>query len=145
MSLEENKELIRKWYEAGNKGKEAGLAAIDKMAASDCIIHSSSGRDYSTEEYKKYIVEFFNAFPDYNQSIEDIFAEGDKVAVRISETGTHTGGFMGIPPTNKKVMGWAIHIFRISGGKIVEGWGRRDTLGFMQQLGLVPRPGQRWR
>ncbi len=47
---------------------------------------------------------------------------------------------MGIPPTNKKVTGWAIQIDRVVGGKIVERWTREDTLGFMQQLGLIFTP-----
>lgn len=144
MSVEKNKALVRSWFEETNKGKEAGLAAIDKMLASDCIIHSSSGRDYKgANEYGKYAVDFTSAFPDYHQSIDDIFAEGDKVAVRITETGTHTGVYMGVPPTNKRVMGWALQTARIVDGKIVEIWSRRDTLAFMQQLGLVPTPQRR--
>jgi predicted ester cyclase len=141
MSVEKNKALVRRWFEECNKGKAASLAAVDKMFASDCIIHSSSGRDYrGAEEYKKYASDFPDAFPDYHQSIDDIFAEGDKVAVRITKSGTHTGGCMGIPPTNKKTTGWAIQIIRIVGDKFVEVWSRRDTLAFMQQLGLIPAP-----
>ena len=67
-------------------------------------------------------------------------AEGDKVAYRWTLTGTHKGEFEGIPPTNKKVTVWAISISRIAGGKIVEDWSRVDTLGLMQQLGVVPTP-----
>jgi len=70
-------------------------------------------------------------------------AEGDKVAVRVTGTGTNKGAFRGIPPTNKKVTLWMIQIDRIAGGKFVEGWSRYDTFGLMQQLGLIPTPGKR--
>jgi predicted ester cyclase len=66
--------------------------------------------------------------------------EGGKVAVRWTMTGTHTGEWKGIPPTNKRVTFWGISIDRIAGGKFVESWERYDTLGWMQQLGLVPIP-----
>ncbi len=84
--------------------------------------------------------ELYSAFPDIHLTIDDMVAEGDKVAVRITMTGTHKGEFMGIPPTNKKVTIWAINIYRIAGGKIVEELGKADTLGLMQQLGVVPTP-----
>lgn len=134
LSVEEkNKALVGSWFEESNKGKEAGLVAVNKMLAKDYVIHSSSGRGYrGAEEYGKYAVDFSSAFPDYHQSVEDIFADGDKVAVRITETGTHTGMYMGIPPTNKKMTGWAIQIVRIADSKIMEIWSRRDILAFGQ-------------
>jgi len=55
-------------------------------------------------------------------------------------TGTHKGKFMGAPATNKKMTMWSIQIDRIANGKFVEGWERTDTLGLMQQLGLIPKP-----
>jgi len=67
-------------------------------------------------------------------------AEGDKVAARVTWTGTHKGEIMGIPPTNKKVTISLITISRIAGGKIVEDHGQFDALGLMRQLGAVPTP-----
>jgi predicted ester cyclase len=75
-------------------------------------------------------------------TVDDLIVEGDKAVVRYTITGTHKGAFMGVPPTNKKVTIWVIEIDRFAGGKIVEGWDRFDTLGIMQQLGVVPRPGK---
>jgi len=142
MSVEENKALVRRWFEESNKGKAAAIAVVDKLCASSCILHSSSGRDYSVAEYKKYTNDLVNTWPDSHFTIDDMVAEGDKVAVRITMNGTHKGEYMGIPPTNKKMTMWMIQIFRIAGGKIVEGWSRTDTLGLMQQLGVVPTPGK---
>lgn len=70
--------------------------------------------------------------------IEDIFSSGDKVTVRWTGSGTHVGEVNGIPPTGKSVSVDAISIHRLQGGKIAETWEVWDTLGFLQQLGVVP-------
>jgi predicted ester cyclase len=78
-------------------------------------------------------------FPDIHFTVDDIFVEGDKVALRWTLRGTHKGEFAGVPPTNKQVAIWGISVDRISGGKIAETWERYDTLGLMQQLGVIPK------
>jgi len=143
MSAKEIKALERRLYEECNKGKAAALAVIDELYAIDIVYHSSSGRDIrGIKDYKQHVSEFYSAFPDLRFTIEDMVAEGDKVAVRLTGTGTNKGEFRGIPPTNKKVTLWEIQIDRVAGGKFVEGWSRYDTLGLMQQLGLIPTPGK---
>jgi hypothetical protein len=72
--------------------------------------------------------------------VDDLIVEGDKAVIRYTITGTHKGEFMGVPPTNKKVTLWVIVIERFAGGKIVETWERFDSLGLMQQLGVIPKP-----
>ena len=74
--------------------------------------------------------------------VEDIIAEGDKVVARLTTRGTQRGAFMGIPPTGKQVTVTAIDINCIVGGKSVEHWLNMDTLGLLQQLGVMPAPGQ---
>jgi predicted ester cyclase len=74
--------------------------------------------------------------------IEDMIAEGDKVVTRYMSTGMDTGGFMDRAPTGKQVRFTAIQIFRMVDGKIVESWANRDDLGVLQQLGVIPVPGQ---
>ena len=82
-----------------------------------------------------------SAFPDLKATIEDTIAEGDKVVIRMTWRGTHTGGeFMGIPATGKSVSIGVIDIIRISGGKAVEHWGQMDSMLMMQQLGAIPAP-----
>jgi len=81
---------------------------------------------------------FFKAFPDFHETIEDIIAEGDKVWVLLTYTGTHTGEWLGLAPTGKKITCRAIDIYRIVNGKIV--WGRRvptPDLAFFKQLGVI--------
>ena len=84
---------------------------------------------------------FRTAFPDLQVTVDDLIAEGDKVVARITAKGTHKGEFMGTPATNKQISMQEIHICRIAGGKIVEHWGLEDSLGMMQQLGMIPETG----
>jgi predicted ester cyclase len=77
-------------------------------------------------------------FSDYYYRLEDVIAEDDKVAVRISEGGVHSGEIIGMPPTGRSFHITAIHILRIENGKIVEHWREQDSMGMMQQLGALP-------
>lgn len=141
MSAKENKALERRLFEESNKGKAAALAVIDETCATNFVLHDATGMDiHGLKDLKQYESELFSAFPDLHHTIDDMVAEGDKVAVRFTLTGTHKGAYMGIPATNKKLTIWAISIDRIVGGKFVESWLRMDTLSMMQQLGLVPTP-----
>lgn len=90
------------------------------------------------EGVKQAVTGYRNAFPDLKVTIEDQIAEGDRVVTRWSARGTHEGDLWGIAPTGKQATVTGISIERIVGGKIVEGWTSWDTLGLMQQLGVVP-------
>lgn len=75
------------------------------------------------------------SFPDWHEHIEDIIAEGDKVAIRFTSRGTHKEEFQGIPPTGKQVTVSEVAIYRIADWKIVEKWGFPDIVGLLRQLG----------
>ncbi len=83
---------------------------------------------------------FREAFPDSYFTVEDMVAEGDKVVTRKTFHGTHEGEFIGIPPSGRAVSMGLIDIVRISDGKVVEHWSMGDSLGMMQQLGVIPQP-----
>ncbi len=85
---------------------------------------------------------FRRAFPDSYFTVEDMVAEGDKVVTRKTFHGTHEGEFMGIPPSGRSVSMGLIDIVRISEGRVVEHWSEGDSFGMMQQLGVIPQPGQ---
>ena len=141
MSAEELTVLGRRVVEAWNKGKAAVMAVVDELCATNIVYHGGGGEEIrGLKDYKQSTSESYNASPDLHFTIDDMVAEGDKVAVRFTFTGTHKGEIMGIPPTNKKLTIWGINIYRVVGGKFVEGWERSDTLGAMQQLGVVPTP-----
>jgi steroid delta-isomerase-like uncharacterized protein len=141
MSTEEIKALESRAFREFNKGKAAYMAAISEIFASDFVHHGGAGREIrSLKDYKRFINEMFNAFPDLHFTIDDMVAEGDKIVTRFTWTGTNRGEYMGRPPTNSKVTTWAILIRRVVGGKFVESWERLDTMSWMQQLGVVPTP-----
>lgn len=76
------------------------------------------------------------AFEDLSYEILDAFADGDRVAMRVATHGTHTGEFMGKPPTGRRFEIEAIHIYRIENGLVAEHWAKRDDVGLAQQIGL---------
>jgi predicted ester cyclase len=126
VSAEENKAFIRRYFEALNRDKSP--ATLDQWVAD--------------EQLKQYIATVEAAFPNYQFAIEDLLAEGDKVAVRVTSELEHRGPLMGFPPTGKRATISGIFLYRIAGGKIVESWIQSDRLGLLQQLGLVPGPGR---
>ena len=136
-------ELARHFFEGWNKGKAAIIAAMDETCAPNIVFHSASGMDFpSLNALKQFVGVICDAFPDVHFTVDDIVAEGDEVVVRYTWTGTNKGGFMGIPPTNKKVTIWEIQMARVVGGKMVEVWSRSDNMGIMQQLGVISLPGK---
>jgi steroid delta-isomerase-like uncharacterized protein len=138
MSVEENKAIFRRIVEEGfNKGN---LAIVDELVATNHVNHTDNV--HGPEEYKQFITMYRTAFPDLHMTIEDQIAEGNKVVNRWTSRGTHKGDLMGIPPTGKQTTVMGMYVARIIGGKIVEEWGNFDALGMMQQLGVVPPPGQ---
>lgn len=129
-----NKAIIQRAFECWNKRDFSGIAEL----FSDCIYHSPPTGELKGEAYKKYFTSLLNAFPDGRLKMTDEVGEGDKVVIRWSFTGTHKAQLMGIASTGKQVAFTGMSITRIVDGKIVEAWEERDSLGMMQQLGLVP-------
>ena len=134
MTPEKNKAIFRRFIEAYN---EHNLDLLDDLVAPDYV-----DPDYpqlkGLEGLKQMMNMAFMAFPDYQESIVDIIAEGDKVWILLSYTGTHKGEFMGLSPTNKKLISLAVDMYRVENGKIV--WGKRvptPDLAFFKQLGLI--------
>ncbi len=138
---EDNKALNRRFVEEViNQGN---LDAIDELIDPGVVDHSvPAGFPTGREGAKQFAAMMRSAFPDLHHTIEDMIAEGDKVVMRSTWSGTHQGEFMGIPATGKRVTVSAIDISRVADGRIVEHWEQSDALGLMQQLGVVPPPEQ---
>jgi len=142
MSAKDLKALTRRLFEEWSKGKMAAMAVADELCATNIVLHSATGIDIrGLKDLKQFVGALCDAFPDVHFTIDDVVAEGDKVVVRYTWTGTNKGGFMGIPPTNKKMTMWEIQMAKVVGGKMVEVWSRSDNMGIMQQLGVMPTPG----
>jgi steroid delta-isomerase-like uncharacterized protein len=136
MSTEENKNLVRRYQEAYNTGK---LDELDSILAPNLISHNHlPGVPTGLAGAKMVHQGLLTSFPDSKTTIEDLVAEGDRVVMRGTATGTHKGPFGGAPPTGKSFKVTTMSVFRIANGKIVEHWGVVDGTGVMQQLGLMP-------
>lgn len=134
-----NKATLRRFLdETFGKGN---LAALDELIADNFVDHSPPPNISPDKAGVRETVKMFrSAFPDLRMTIEDIIAEGDKVAIRTVSHGTHKGDLMGIAPTGRAVTINEQHFVRFANGKIVEHWGVEDNLGMMQQLGVVKAP-----
>jgi len=132
MSLEENKAIVLRLYEAVNT---RNLSSLEEFVALDYVDHTRKIR--GLEAFKQFGAMIFNTFPDFHETTEDIIAEGDKVWVRNTITATHKGEYLGLPPTGNKFAEASVDIFRIVDGKIVEGWNIQDELDFYKKIGAI--------
>ena len=135
---EENKALIRRQEEELFSGGE--LETTEEIYAPDYVGHDPSNPQdvRGLEAAKQAAADYRRAFPDLRVTVEDLIAEGDKVAARLRFRGTHLEEMDGIAPTGKRVECTGIVISRIEGGRIAEDWANFDDLGMMRQLGLAP-------
>ncbi|MCQ1534860.1 ester cyclase [Methanosarcina sp. KYL-1] len=139
MSTEENKAIVRRFFEEGpSKGN---LKAADELLSPDFAMYTPLPASPGIEGIHEVITTCRAAFEHLSVTIEDMIAEGDKVAARFTAHGIHKGNFMGLPATGKPITMTGIEIFRIKDGKITELWAEANLLGLMQQLGIFPMPG----
>jgi predicted ester cyclase len=141
VSTEENKALVRRFYEEIDRGN---LQAMDDLVAEDYVDHNPPpfpGLAPGREGLKQSFEIFWKATPGYHR-IDDQIAEGDKVVTRLVGIGSHEDDLPGIPRTGAQLEMTATVIHRIENGKLAEKWSDKDVLGFLQQLGVMPRPGQ---
>jgi steroid delta-isomerase-like uncharacterized protein len=132
-AIEDNKALARSMWDAVSSGN---LNALDNIYSSDYKRYlSATAAPLTAAQQKARLTGLRTAFPDLNLKIEDMRAEGDRISVRMTVTGTHQGTFQGIAPTGKKVTFAAFEIVRIENGKIAEHWGGPDTFDLLTQIG----------
>ena len=136
---EANKQLVRRFFE--DVWSTCDIALRDSFLAAEYSGHVSGNADpLDREGWTVWFTGFRETFPDASFTIEDMIAEGDKVAVRLTMRGTHQGELNGIPPTGREVTVTGMSIERIADGRIVEGWNENDALGMLGQLGVLPPP-----
>lgn len=132
MSLEENKAIILSLYEADNK---KDLTILDDVISPDFV--DPTFRLQGPENYRQFENAFFKGFPDWIETIEDIIAEGGKVWVRFTGTGTHKGEWRGLAPTGNKITFSGVQIWRLVDGKVVSKDSIIDLLDALKQLGVI--------
>ena len=135
---EENKALLRRWFEeVWNKGR---AEAIDEMFDAEGIVHGLSDDDATTlrgpKDFKPFHDVFRGAFPNIQVTVEEAIAEGDLVAARCSVRGQHSGDHLGVAASNAPVQFTGMVFVRVRNGKIVEAWNNFDFLKMNRQIGL---------
>ena len=124
MSIEANKEIVRRYQEAFNRGH---LEALASLVAADLVTHSQApGLPAGLEGGKMAHRSTLAAFPDLHDEAEELVAEGDTVVQRFTITGTHRSPFLGLQPTGRPIRFSGASFFRVRGGMIVEHWGVQD-------------------
>jgi predicted ester cyclase len=135
MSIEENKNIVRRYQEIYNSNQ---LEFLGDVVAEDLLAPKiMPGMKPGLEGAKQVHATTLIGMPDWHTTLDDLIAEADKVVARITMTGTHTGDFWGIPATGRQVKFTGIYIVRIAKGKIVEHWGEEDGVGLLIQLGVL--------
>jgi ketosteroid isomerase-like protein len=145
MSARETERIVRRIYDELWNERRLGVAR--ELIAEGAINYDTGlvPMPFGPEEMKGTVLMVTADFPDNRHEVEEISAEGDRVVVRCTLTGTHLGEFMDLLPTGRKIAVTEIHIYRMEDGKAVEHRVGRDDLGAMRQLGViadaVPAPG----
>ena len=135
MSVEKNKEMVRRFIEAL---QQRTLDAVDELFAEDFVNHNPMlGCTPDREGLKNSFIQLFEAFPDLQFTINDLIAEGEKVVCYFTMSGTHKGPFLGNQPTGNSFEVSTISITHHEGDRVTERWNVTDTLGMLQQLDLV--------
>jgi steroid delta-isomerase-like uncharacterized protein len=140
--MEDSKRLVSMFVE--KLWNERKLELADAIFHEDCRTHQLRSGSPATPvprgpaEIKTHVADWLSAFPDLRFTIEQIFAEGDRVFSQLAMDGTHTGQWLGISPTGKRVNIRMVTIHRIRSGRIIEDWVLVESLGVFQQLGALP-------
>jgi steroid delta-isomerase-like uncharacterized protein len=132
---EQNKTLARRWFE--DLVSRGDLDAAEEILSAEFLDHLPCEEERGIEELKDYVSVYRSAFPDIEDTVEEIVAEADKVVVRWRSRGTHQGEFMGVAPTGRDVTFTGMRLFRIAENKIAESWVNIDERGLQEQLGAV--------
>ena len=138
MTSEQNKAVVRRFYEAFAANDQA---ALEEVLSPDLVAYSHGSPEPQRREAHLQVIAMWNDAIETHYTVEEQIAEGDKVATRTTMYAVHNrGDFQGLAPSGKEAVSEGITIERIKDGKIVERRAVADWHGVMQQLGLVPQP-----
>jgi predicted ester cyclase len=138
MSVEENKVIVRRFYEEVMNNGDVEL--LNELMDAEFDDHGEAlfGSPHGREVIKQGIIATRSILPDLHVSIEEMIAEDDMVAVRGIMRCTHQGEWLGVTPTGNELTWKGIAMFRLANGRLMQRWFNSDGLSIVQQLGLVP-------
>jgi steroid delta-isomerase-like uncharacterized protein len=138
-TLAANKGLVRRFVD--EIFVEGRTDAVDELLTDDFTPHTWASTGAGKADLKAAVERVGAGLSDVRMTIDDLVAEDDEVAVRLTSHAVQSGPFMGLPASGKAYEIGEIHIFRIRDGRIAEHWHQADLLGMMRQLGALPGPG----
>jgi steroid delta-isomerase-like uncharacterized protein len=138
MSIEENKAVVRRFVrEVFVEGRPE---AVDELVAEDFVSHTWPSTGDGRGDLKRAIERLAGALADVEFTVDDLIAEEDRVAARLTASATQVGPFLGLPASGRSYTIGEIHVFRVRDGRVVEHWHQHDQLGLLRQLGALPGP-----
>lgn len=135
---EENKAIVLRYMQ--QVWNEQRLDLVEQFLAEDVSVGNAPGLT-DRNSVSAFIASTLETFPDLSMVIEDVIAEGNRVALRLTHSGTMRGELLGMPPTGKHATWLGVFIMHLADGKIAEIWGLSDVPSMMQQLGVSPPAG----
>jgi steroid delta-isomerase-like uncharacterized protein len=139
-TTDDNKAIVRRFVdEIFVQGRKD---TVDELLADDFVAHTWPSTGHPKDDLKAAIDRTSGALEDPGFTIEDLIAEGDRVAARLTTSATQVGPFMAMPASGKRYEIGEIHIFRLRDGKVVEHWHQMDQMAMMKQLGAMPGGGE---
>jgi steroid delta-isomerase-like uncharacterized protein len=131
-----NEQLVRDYFAA--VWNDGDLEPFDTdVVSDDYVLHHQTNDTYSVDELRVAWAEWYKAFPDLSNEIEDVIATANRVVVRYRFSGTHRGETVGVPPTESEVETAGIVIFRVEEEQLLEAWALDDMHGLLEQLGAI--------
>lgn len=143
MTVEQNMRVAREWIETFNARNHA---AENELLTSDYVAHAPASllaEPLDHNAWSEFLTMFLEGFPDLHITIEDVAADEHMVAQRVLFSGTHTGDFNGLPPTNRRISITGLELNRMVDGRVAEHWFELDQVALLRQLGLIVVPGPR--
>lgn len=141
MSIEHNRRIARRWIEEFNERNHAYEAEILTTDYTCYAPASISPAALDHDGWTEFLGAFLTGFPDLHIEIESTVADEQMIAQRVRFTGTHTGVFQGLPPTNRRVDFHGLELSHIRDGRIATHWFELDQVTMLRQLGLTVVPG----
>lgn len=134
-TTEQNRATIRAFHH--RLWGEADLTAIEDVIHPDAVTHWGDFESNTVDAVREDVERYYKGFTGVETAIGDLLADGDKVVLRWSTWGDHTGPYGSVPATGKRILMEGVDVYRLDGGRIVEAWSMWDGLAVYQQLGLV--------